>query len=222
MLDKLLELKDEKYADFQGKLTPTVPREKIIGVRVPLARSLAKKYAGTEEAQRFIEDLPHDYYDENMLHGLLISDIKDYDLCIREVDRFLPYVDNWAVCDIMSPKVFKKHKKELLEKIYEWSGSDEIYKCRFGIVMLMRYFLDEDFKPEYLEIPAGINSDEYYIQMAIAWFFATALAKQWDDTIVYFENNVLSTWVHNKSIQKACESYRVTPEQKQYLRTLKK
>lgn len=222
MLDKLLELKDEKYADFQGKLTPTVPREKIIGVRVPLARSLAKKYAGTEEAQRFIEDLPHDYYDENMLHGLLISDIKDYDLCIREVDRFLPYVDNWAVCDIMSPKVFKKHKTELLEKIYEWSGSDEIYKCRFGIVMLMRYFLDEDFKPEYLEIPAGINSDEYYIQMAIAWFFATALAKQWDDTIVYFENNVLSTWVHNKSIQKACESYRVTPEQKQYLRTLKK
>lgn len=222
MLDKLLELKDEKYADFQGKLTPTVPREKIIGVRVPLARSLAKKYAGTEEAQRFIEDLPHDYYDENMLHGLLISDIKDYDLCIREVDRFLPYVDNWAVCDIMSPKVFKKHKTELLEKIYEWSGSDEIYKCRFGIVMLMRYFLDEDFKPEYLEIPAGINSDEYYIQMAIAWFFATALAKQWDDTIVYFENNVLSTWVHNKSIQKSCESYRVTPEQKQYLRTLKK
>lgn len=222
ILDDLFELQDNVYAEFQSKLTPTVPKEKFIGVRVPAARKLAKKYSGTNEAKEFINTLPHDYYDENMLHGLLLSEIKDYDICIKEVDRFLPYVDNWAVCDIMSPKIFKKHKNKLIKKIFEWSSSSKVYKCRFGIEMLMKYFLDEDFETEYLKIPASINSNEYYVQMMIAWFFATALAKQWDDTILYIEDNKLDKWVHNKTIQKACESYRITDEQKEYLRKLKR
>ena len=156
-----------------------------------------------------------------MLHALLLSFMKDYDACIAAVDQFLPYVDNWAVCDILSPKIFKKHKTALLAKIKEWSASEETYTCRFGIEMLMSHFLEDDFKPEYLTIPASVQSEAYYVQMMVAWFFATALAKQWDASVQYIEAHVLDPWTHNKAIQKACESNRITPKQKEYLRTLK-
>ena len=215
-------MQDISYGDFQAKLTPGIPRGLIIGIRVPEARKLAKKLAKEPEASNFLKDLPHKYYDENMLHGLLLSEMKDYDACIAAVDNFLPYVDNWAVCDIMSPKIFKKHKTALLEKIKEWSASEKTYTCRFGIEMLLSYFLDDDFKPDYLEIPASVHSEEYYVRMMIAWFFATALAKQWDATIQYIEDNRLDTWTHNKAIQKARESNRITPKQKEYLKSLKR
>ena len=219
--EELFKLQDLKYRDFQGKLIPNINIKNIIGVRVPEVRKLVKKYAGTKEAEDFIKKLPHKYYDENMLHGLLISEIKDYNKGIEEVNRFLPYVDNWAVCDIMSPKLFKKHKKELINEIIKWSKSNKTYECRFGLEMLMTHYLDEDFQKEYLEIPARIHSEEYYINMMIAWFYATSLAKKWEETIIYIENKKLDKWVHNKIIQKAKESYRITNEQKEYLNTLK-
>lgn len=217
----LFELRDEEYAKFQAKLTPTVAPELFIGVRVPEVRKLAKKLKDNPDAAKFLKELPHKYYDENMLHGLLISEIKDYGEAISETDKFLPFVDNWAVCDIMSPKIFKKHKAELIEKIVEWTKSSETYTIRFGIEMLMSHYLDDDFKAEYLEIPASVRSEEYYVNMMIAWFFATALTKQWDASILYIENHKLEKWTHNKTIQKAIESYRITDEQKTYLRTLK-
>lgn len=220
--EELFKLQDLNYREFHSKLIPTIAKENIIGVRVPEVRKIAKKYANTYQAEEFIKKLPHKYYDENMLHGLLLSEIKDYDLCLKEVNRFLPYVDNWAVCDIMSPKVFKKHKEDLINQIIKWSKSPNIYECRFGIEMLMSHYLDNDFKKEYLEIVASVHSQEYYVNMMIAWFFATALAKKWEDTIIYIENNRLDKWVHNKTIQKARESYRITKEQKEYLKTLKK
>ena len=219
--EELLALQDISYADFQAKLTPNIPRDLFIGVRVPEARKLAKRIIEEPETFKFLRDLPHKYYDENMLHGLLISEMKDYDACIEAVDEFLPYVDNWAVCDIMSPKIFKKNKEALLEKIKEWSASEKAYTCRFGIEMLMSHFLDEDFQPTYLEIPASVHREEYYVRMMIAWFFATALAKQWDTTIRYMENRRLDTWTHNKTIQKARESKRITRKQKEYLVTLR-
>lgn len=222
ILNKLFKLQDKKYAEFQSKLMPNVPKERIIGVRVPELRRLAKQYIKNEESKEFLKNLPHKYYDENMLHGLLIAEIKDFEICIKEVDKFLPYIDNWAVCDIMSPKIFQKNKEKLIEKINHWSLSKEIYTCRFGIKTLMNQFLDKDFKTEYLEIPANIHSEEYYIRMAIAWFFATALAKQWKETIPYIEKNKLDEWVHNKTIQKARESYRITIDQKEYLKSLKR
>ena len=220
--EELFALQDSSYADFQAKLTPNIPRELIIGVRVPEARKLAKRLAREAEASQFLKGLPHEYYDENMLHGLLLSEMKNYDACIAAVEAFLPFVDNWAVCDIMSPKIFRKHKTALLEKIKEWSASEKTYTCRFGIEILMSYFLDEDFKPAYLEIPVSVHSEEYYVQMMIAWFFATALAKQWDTTIKYIEDQRLDPWTHNKAIQKARESQRITPEQKEYLKSLKR
>lgn len=221
ILNELYKLQDIKYAEFQSKLIPTLPKEYFIGVRVPEVRKLAKKYINYPESKEFINNLPHNYYDENMLHGLLISEIKDYQRCIEEVDRFLPYVDNWAVCDILSPKVFKKHKEEVLPKIKEWSQSKEIYTSRFGIEMLMSHFLDNDFKEEYLEIPAKVKSNEYYVMMMIAWFYATALTKQWEKTIKYIEQNRLNKWIHNKTIQKAVESHRITNKQKEYLKRMK-
>ena len=219
----LFELQDKEYALFQAKLTPTINPELFIGVRVPACRALAKDLYknDTEEVKRFLSKLPHKYYDENMLHGLLISEIKDFDLCISKLEAFLPFVDNWAVCDIMSPKCFKKHKSDLLPEIKRWTESRQEYTIRFGLEMLMSHFLDDDFKPEYLKIAAAVRSDKYYVNMMIAWFFATALAKQWDSTIGYIEGKKLDVWVHNKSIQKARESNRISDEQKQYLSDLK-
>ena len=219
---ELFALQDISCGDFQAKLVPNIPRELLIGVRVPEARKLAKRLAKEPEASEFLKDLPHKYYDENILHALLISEMRDYDACIVAIDEFLPYIDNWAVCDILSPKIFKEHKTSLLEKIKEWSASDETYTCRFGLEMLMSYFLDNDFKPDYLEIPTSVHSDEYYVRMMIAWFFATALAKQWDATIKYIEDNHLDTWTHNKAIQKARESRRIAQKQKEYLKLLKR
>lgn len=216
----LFERRDAEYAAFQAKLTPSVDSKLFIGVRVPEVRKLAKQLKNNPITEEFIHELPHKYYDENMLHGLLVSEINDYEKAIRETERFLPYVDNWAVCDIMSPKVFKKHKMELLKEIRKWANSKKTYTIRFGIEMLMSHYLDEDFKPEYLEIPAKVHSEEYYVNMMIAWFFATALAKQWDATISYLEQGRLNEWVHKKTIQKAKESYRITDEQKAYLKTL--
>lgn len=220
----LFSLQDKEYALFQSRLTPNVDSKLFIGVRVPECRKLAKElYKNKADAVKtFLADLPHKYYDENMLHGLLVSEIKDFDQCMENVNMFLPYVDNWAVCDIMSPKCFKKHKDELLTAIKQWTESHEEYTVRFGLEMLMSHFLDDDFKAEYLKIAAGVRSDEYYVNMMIAWFFATALTKQWDSTIVYIENNALDVWTHNKTIQKARESYRVTAEHKEYLLTLKR
>ena len=221
VLDKLFELKDEKYANFHSNLIPNIPREKIIGIRVPEMRKLAKEYFKSEEAKLFLSDSPHKYYDENLLHGMLISEIKDYDECINELEKFLPFIDNWAVCDTISPKVFKNNKEKLTKKIKIWIPSKKTYVCRFGILMLMKHFLDNDFKPEYLKIVANIKSDEYYINMMIAWFFATALSKHWAETIIYLEKEKLDVWVHNKTIQKARESYRITSAQKEYLKSLK-
>lgn len=219
----LFELQDKEYAQFQVKLTPGIEMNNVIGVRVPQCRALAKKLMKErdQDVAVFLQELPHQYYDENMLHGLLLSEIKNFDECIDQVEKFLPFVDNWAVCDIMSPKVFKKNKQALLKKIEEWSCTNHTYTIRFGLESLMAHYLDDDFKKEYLEIPARVKSEEYYVNMMIAWYFATALAKQWDSTIIYIEENRLEKWTHNKTIQKAIESYRITEEQKNYLRTLK-
>ena len=219
--EKLLALQDEKYRDFHSKLIPTISAETIIGIRMPVMRKLVKEYAKDPESAEFLKQLPHTYYDENLLHALLVAEIKDYDTCVKEVERFLPYVDNWAVCDVFSPKVFRKKRDKLIGKVREWSASERPYTCRFGMEMLMTHFLDEDFRPEFLEIPAAVHSEEYYVNMMIAWFYATALAKQWDATIGYVEKHRLDPWTHNKTIQKARESYRITPEQKEYLKTLK-
>lgn len=220
-LEQLFALQDAGYADFQSKLIPTLPRERFIGVRTPDIRKLARQMTKEGNAQTFLNDVPHPYYDENILHSVLISEIREYDYCIREIDAFLPYVDNWAVCDILSPKALFKNKADLWKRIQAWSASDAVYTCRFGLKMLMTGFLDADFRPEYLEIPAGIRSEEYYVNMMIAWFFATALAKQWDASIPYLQENRLAPWVRSKTIQKAIESYRITDEQKAYLKTLR-
>lgn len=217
----LFDNQDKEYRVFQQKLMPGIELKNIIGVRLPVIRKIAKENAKTEDAKKFLDSLPHKYYDENQLHGFLINQIKDYDECIKRIDEFLPCVDNWAVCDSINPKMLSKHKEELIKDIKRWVSSKETYTIRHGIHMLMAFFLDSDFKKEYLEIPAKIVSEEYYVNMMIAWFFATALAKKWDATITYIEEKKLPVWVHNKTIQKAIESYRVNEEHKQYLRTLK-
>ena len=218
----LLGMRDAAYAAFIAKLPPGFPPSHFIGVRVPLLRTIARSFAKEEAAsQRFLSHLPHSYYEEDMLHGMLISLVKDYDRCLDLTDRFLPYVDNWAVCDTLSPKVFAKHKAQLLENILRWSSSSHTYTCRFGLRMLMTHFLDDSFSADFLEIPAAIRSEEYYVKMMVAWFFATALAKQWEATLPYLENRQLDPWTHRKTIQKAIESYRIPPERKDYLRTLR-
>ena len=219
---ELFSLQDKKYMKFLSKLTPNVSEDTIIGVRIPEIRKLAKKLVKNDEYEDFLKELPHKYYDENLLHGAIISENKDFENCIELLNSFLPFVDNWAVCDTISPKIFKKHKKELIEKIKEWSQSDKTYTCRFGVEMLMTHFLDEDFKKEYLEMVANIHSEEYYVKMVIAWFFATALTKQWDYAVIYLENNRLDVWVHNKTIQKARESLRILEDKKRYLKGLKR
>lgn len=220
--EEIMELSEAGNADFQAKLTPGIQREKFLGVRVPKLRELEKKYRGSAEASAFISELPHDYYDENMLHSVFICNMKDYGAALAAVEAFLTFVDNWAVCDTMRPVAFKKNKDDLIVKIKEWIASPECYTCRFGIDMLMTYYLDGDFNPAYLELPAAVHSQEYYINMMIAWYYATALAKQWDDTIPYIENGRLDTWVHNKTIQKAVESYRISDERKSYLKGLRR
>lgn len=218
---RLFALQDLKYKEFQCKLMPTVAPERVIGVRTPELRKLAKELFKEPETAEFLNTLPHQYYDENNLHGFLVEQIKDYNTVVAAIDAFLPYVDNWATCDLMSPKVFKKHRPELLKEIQRWMASERTYTIRFGIEMLMAHFLDEDFAPEHLVWGAGVHSEEYYVNMMIAWYFATALAKQWDAVIPYIEQHRLDKWVHNKAIQKAVESYRITDEQKGYLRTLR-
>lgn len=224
--NRLWELQDLDYRDFAAKLTPSISIDTIIGVRTPELRKFAKelgKSSGENLGWReFIRKLPHDYYEENNLHGFLLEGIKDYDECVRELNRFLPYVDNWATCDMMNPKVLKKYPEKLILQIREWMDSPHTYTCRFGMEMLMRYFLEENFQPVYLDWIAEKRSEEYYINMMIAWFFATALAKQYEATLPILTEHRLSLWCHNKTIQKAIESYRITPEQKEYLRGLRR
>ena len=220
--EELFKLQDKKYRDFQIKLIPNINPDTVIGVRTPELRSYAKKLVKEDNYVSFLEEVPHKYFDENQLHVFIISEIKNYDECISYINKFLPYVDNWATCDQMSPKVFKKHTSELLEQIKKWIKSKETYTIRFGIGMFMQYYLDDNFKPEYLKLVSSIKSKEYYVNMMIAWFFATALAKKYDSTITYIENNKLDIWVHNKTIQKSVESYRITEDKKDYLRTLKR
>ena len=220
--DKVFALRDESYKEFNSKLIPTVDPKTVIGVRTPALRALAKEIsADKEKTAVFLENLPHKYFEENQLHAFIISGIKDYDECIEQLARFLPFVDNWATCDQMSPKIFKKHRKELKKLISQWLRSDKTYTVRFGIGMLMEHFLDEDFDISYPEAVAKIRSVEYYINMMIAWYFATALAKQYDAVLPFIESRKLDAWTHNKTIQKAIESYRITAEQKEYLKTLK-
>ena len=219
--EELFQMQDTAYRDFQAKLLPTVAYESIIGVRTPALRNLAKNLAKREDVGIFLETLPHMYFDENQLHAFIISQEKDFGRCITYVNQFLPFVDNWATCDQLSPKVFKKHRQELLMYIREWTASEKTYVARFGIGMLMEHFLDDDFDAAYLEIAADIRSEEYYVNMMTAWYFATALAKQYDAALPLIEQRRLAPWTHNKAIQKAIESRRITQEQKNYLRGLK-
>ena len=212
---------DIKYRDFQVGLIPGKTVDSMIGVRTPELRKYAKELLKNPEIGDFLSALPHQYFDEDQLHAFIISGMKDYDKCMEELERFLPYVDNWATCDQMSPKIFKKYRQQLFSRIEEWIKSDRTYTVRFAVGMLMEHFLDEDFDPKYPEMVAKLRSEEYYINMMIAWYFATALAKQYDTVIPYIEKKKLDVWTHNKTIQKAIESYRITPEQKEYLRSLK-
>lgn len=221
IIDFLEENKDVQYAQFQRKLIPALSPETIIGVRTPILRKFAKDFKKEESCALFLQELPHRYFEENQLHGFIISEIPDFQSCVLETERFLPYMDNWATCDQTSPKVFGKHRQKLLPYIKKWLASEHTYTVRFAIGMLMRHFLDEDFKAEYLELVAGIRSSEYYVNMEIAWYMATALAKQWDATIPYIQEKRLDIWVHNKTIQKAKESNRITKSQKAYLEQLK-
>ena len=219
---RLFEMQDTGYRDFHARLVPTVEKEKIIGIRTPILRKFAKEFGKTERSEMFLKVLPHQYYEENNLHGLLIEQIRDYDKCLGELECFLPHIDNWATCDLLALHMMKKHRDIFIREIYRWMESDKPYIIRFGISMLMRHYLDEGFKPEYPEKVAAIRSEEYYVNMMIAWYFATALAKQWDATIPYLKERKLPEWVHRKTIQKAIESYRITPEQKVYLKYLRK
>ena len=219
---RLFDMQDMKYRDFHSKLMPTVDKEKVIGIRTPGLRKFAKEISETELSKDFLSVLPHEYYEENNLHAFLIEQIKDYDLCIAEINRFLPYVDNWATCDMMRPKIFSNHLPELLDEIVIWLKSKDTYAVRFGIEMLMVYYIDDNFKTEYSDAVAVIRSDEYYIKMMQAWYFATALSNHYEKILPYLEENRLDADTHNKTIRKAIESYRITDEQKKYLRTLKR
>lgn len=218
---KLFSMKDNKYKEFHAKLIPTVNAELIIGVRTPQLRKFAKEFAKTQESGEFIKALPHEYYEEDNLHAFIIEQIKDFDTAIAETERFLPFIDNWATCDMFLPKVFKKNTDKLIVSIKKWIKSNETYTVRYAIGLLMSLYLDECFKPEYLELAANVKSDEYYVNMMIAWYFATALAKKHEYAMPYIIEKRLDKWVHNKTIQKAVESSRISPETKIYLKTLK-
>ena len=218
---ELFKMLDMDYRDFNSKLIPTVDKESMIGIRTPDLRKYAKQLGKSSDVIEFLQTLPHKYFDENQLHAFIISEIKDFKNCIDEINRFLPYIDNWATCDQLSPKVFKKYHNELFEYIKDWLKSNKVYTLRFGIGMLMEHFLDEDFDILYTETVSKIRSDEYYINMMIAWYFATALAKQYESIIPFIENNSLDIWTHNKAIQKSVESLRISDEKKEYLKSLK-
>ena len=217
----LFDRQDAAYRDFQSKLMPTVDPELVIGVRMPALRKLAKELAGTQLAEDFLQQLPHRYYEENNLHGLLISAIPDYGAAVAALEAFLPHVDNWATCDLLSPKAFWAHPPELPDQIRRWVADRHPYTVRFGLGMLLSFYLDGEFRPEYLELAAGVRREEYYVRMMVAWYFATALAKQYDTALPYLEQRRLERWTHNKTIQKAVESYRISPEQKAELRSLR-
>ncbi len=217
---KLLEAKDDKYREFQSKLVPNIDPKTIIGVRTPKMREIAKEMFGTAEGNEFLKALPHEFYEENLIHFFMIAMIKDFDQCVKAVEEFLPYVDCWPVCDQSSPKVFKKHHRELLPYIKKWIDSEHVYTARFGLRMLMNEFLDADFKTDCLEWAAAKQGEDYYLKMMVAWYFATALAKQYDESVKFLEERKLEPWIHKKSIQKAVESFRVSDEHKAYLKKL--
>ena len=221
LFDQLMEVKDDAYREFQVKLVPNIPPETILGVRTPEMRRLARAVFESPDRKAFLNDLPHRYYEENLIHFFVISMIRDFDACVRAVETFLPHVDCWPVSDQATPKSFKKNHQKLLPYIRKWIASEHVYTARFGIRMLMNEFLDADFRSEYLELVAGKKSEEYYLKMMIAWYFATALAKRYDETVPYFEDRRLDEWVHRKAIQKAVESYRVTDEHKAHLKSLR-
>ena len=219
--ERLAACSNEKYRDFQAKLVPTIPKEAILGVKTPDMRKIAKELRGTKEAEAFLAALPHAFLEENLVHFFLIAMIRDFDECAAAVERFLPCVDCWPVCDQSSPKVFAKNHEKLLPLIRKWISSQHVYTVRFGIRMLMNEFLGEDFRPEYLEWVAAVNAEDYYLKMMVAWYFATALAKRYDESVVYIEQRRLEAWTHKKTIQKAVESFRVSDEHKDYLKTLR-
>lgn len=220
--DTLFAMRDADYGAFQSKLIPSVAPESIIGVRTPELRRFAKQLLKRADVAEFLSALPHRYFDENQLHAFILSEMKEYDRCVEAVSAFLPFVDNWATCDQMSPRVFRTHRQELLPGIRAWIDSKQTYTVRFGVGMLMEHYLEEDFDANYPEWVASIRSEDYYVRMMVAWYFATALAKQYDLILPYFENRRLEPWTHRKAIQKAVESFRITPEQKAYLKTLRK
>lgn len=227
IIRKLFSLQDEKYRDFQIKLVPGITKEQMIGIRTPDLRALAKEIAATPDtASAFLQELPHKYFEENLIHFFIVSLIKDFDECINQVEKFLPYVDCWPVCDQTSPKVFKKNHEKLLPLVKNWISSDHIYTSRYGMRILMNEFLGEDFKTEYADLVVSRMSrkgeaEDYYLKMMAAWYFATALAKNWDQVLPFIEERRLDPWTHNKAIQKALESFRVSDEHKEYLRKLK-
>ena len=219
---RLEELRDEANRDFQCKLIPGLAPERALGARTPALRKLAKEFSRREDVGDFLSHLPHDLFDKNNLHALILSEERNYDRAVAGVDAFLPFVDNWATCDIISPRAFRKNRPRLEQDIRRWMASDHPFTVRFGMEMLMTHFLDGDFRPEFPEWVAYIDSNNYYVNMMIAWYFATALAKQYDAALPYLEQNRLSPWVHNKTIQKAAESYRITEERKTFLRSLRR
>ena len=221
LYSQLIEVKDDAYREFQAKLVPNIPQEMILGVRTPEMRRIARMVFESPDREAFLNDLPHRYYEENLIHFFVIAMIRDFDECIRRVEEFLPYVDCWPVSDQATPKSFKKNHQKLLPYIRKWIASEHVYTARFGMRMLMNEYLGEDFREEYLQLVAGKKSDEYYLKMMAAWYFATALAKRYEETVPYFEERRLDEWVHKKAIQKAVESYRVTDEHKEYLKSLR-
>ena len=221
MTERLQKLADPAYRDFMASILPTVDKKTILGVRAPAMCGLVKEVRGTAEAEAFLDELPHEYYDENALHAWLVTDEKDFDVCLSRVKAFLPYVDNWGVCDGLMPAVFKKHTTELREQVCAWVRSEQPYVCRYGLGVLMWFYLDEAFSPDLMELAAAVRSDEYYVKMMVAWYFATALAKQYEHAVTYLRQRRLERWTHNKTIQKAVESRRIPPELKMYLKTLR-
>ena len=221
-LQKLLfEYEDKKYADFGAKLIPNLPRESFIGIRSPEYKNILKRIKDDPVIPEFLASLPHTYHEENCLHVALINKMKDFDQCLAELEKFMPYINNWAVNDGLNPACFKKHRPELIAYVQKWISSEATYTRRCGMKILMANYLDQDFKPQYLDLPADLRSTEYYVNMMTAWLFAEALVKQWDSAIKFIEGHRLDVWTHNKAIQKACESFRVSDEKKEYLRSLK-